>query len=100
MTASPVQRDERTVVVENVSYRRAYFVMAYGALAIVAYRALVFRDAMWDLMGLVVASGVVSLAYQSRQDVPQARKNFLVTVVVAVLTSLLMGLFYWRGLLG
>ncbi len=35
MKDQPVIRDERSTAVENASYRVAYMVMSYGALAIV-----------------------------------------------------------------
>ena len=36
-TAPSVQRDERTVAVENASYRWAYLFLSFGLLALVAY---------------------------------------------------------------
>ena len=99
MTSPSVQRDERTVYVENVSYRRAYLFLQYGTLLIVAYRAAVLRQASWDLMSLVVASGIVAVMYQSRQGLPDARYNLWVTLVAAVLCIVLMAAAYWSGLL-
>jgi hypothetical protein len=61
---SDVDRDERTLVVENESFRRAYHVMSFGLLAIVAYRSFASGEASWDLLALVVLGGVVAAAYQ------------------------------------
>ena len=59
MSPVSVQKDERTVFVENVSFRYAYYALSYGLLAIVVIRAAVWRESSWDLMALVVAGVVV-----------------------------------------
>jgi hypothetical protein len=64
MTSPAVHRDERTVAVENKSYRLAFHVFAYGLLAIVAYRSYAAHEAPWDLLALVVAGGFVAFLYQ------------------------------------
>jgi hypothetical protein len=99
MTSSPVQRDERTVFVENASYRRAYSFLSYGLLVIVMYRAWFYREASWDLMGLTVVGGIVALSYQSREDLPEARKDFLVSAVTSVVGFSMIAFAYWWGLL-
>src|SRR5689334_9066241 len=58
-----VQRDERTVAVENAGYHWAYLLLTVALLADVAYRGLVRREAAWDLMALVVGGGMVCTAY-------------------------------------
>jgi hypothetical protein len=59
-----VQRDERTIAVENASYRSAYLFLSYGILALVAYRSFVLHESGWDLLALVILGGVVTTAYQ------------------------------------
>lgn len=61
-----VDRDERTLVIENGGYRLAYMVLTYALLADVIFRALALRQAAWDLMGLVIAGGAVCTIYQAR----------------------------------
>lgn len=61
---APVDRDERTVAVENESYRRAYQVLSFGILVVVGYRSLLRGEAAWDLLSLVVLAGAVAAAYQ------------------------------------
>ena len=39
MPPTEIDRDERTVAVENAGYRLAYLVLTFGMLAAVAYRA-------------------------------------------------------------
>jgi hypothetical protein len=68
MSASQsVERDERTVVVENAGHRWAYLLVAYGLLIDVIYRAMVRHEAAWDLMALVIVGGAVCTMYQARQ---------------------------------
>ena len=60
MKPQPVIRDERSLAVENSSYRWAYFLLAFGLLVIVAYRGFVGHESNWDLLALVIMSGVVT----------------------------------------
>lgn len=83
MKGQSVSRDERTVVVENASYRWAYLVLSFGLLASVAYRGLVLRESNWDLLALVVLGGLVTTFYQGAQKV-LSRRWALVAVATAV----------------
>jgi hypothetical protein len=64
-----VERDERTVAVENASYRWAYLVLTYALLVDVMYRSLFRNDAAWDLMALVIGGGIFCSVYQARQKI-------------------------------
>jgi len=44
-----VERDERTVAVENASYRWAYLLLTYALLVDVMYRSLVRHEASPDI---------------------------------------------------
>ena len=57
-------RDEREVAVDLVADRLAGLVLAFGILLIVAWRAFTQDEASWDLLGLLVLSGVVATAYR------------------------------------
>jgi hypothetical protein len=59
-----ITRDEREMSIDRAADRLAYLVLAFGVLAIVAYRGLVLDEASWDLLLLVVATGFVGLAYR------------------------------------
>jgi hypothetical protein len=86
MSATPtVERDERTVAVENASYRWAYLFMSFGLLALVAYRSFVHHESPWDLMALVVLGGILSAAYQRFHKVLTVRwaATCLLTIVAA-----------------
>ena len=49
--ASGVVRDERTIAVEDASYRLAYGFISFALLLDVMYRSLVRREAPWELLG-------------------------------------------------
>jgi hypothetical protein len=57
-------RDEREEAVDRAADRLGYLVLAFGLLAIVAVRSFVGGEASWDLLGLVVVSGIVGAAYR------------------------------------
>ena len=67
MTTTSITHDERTVAVENASYRWGYLLLAFGLLLSTAYRSFVRAESSWDLLALVVLSGVVTTAFQWRR---------------------------------
>jgi hypothetical protein len=86
--ATPVERDERTVAVENAGYRLAYLFMSFGLLVLVAVRSFVNHESSWDLMLLVVLGGGVGTAYQGWHKV--LSKQWAFTSAVAVVAALVM----------
>jgi hypothetical protein len=62
-----ILRDERTVVVENASYKWACIFITFALFIDVAYRGLVRNEAAWDLMALACVPGIISTIYQARQ---------------------------------
>jgi hypothetical protein len=68
-TDESVKRDERTVAVENASFRVGFTFLLFALLADVMYRALFRNEAAWDLMGLVIVSSGLSTVYQARQKI-------------------------------
>lgn len=68
-----VERDERTISVENGSYRWGYLLLSYGLLLSTAYRGFVRQENSWDLLGLVVAGGVLTTMYQGRHQILSRR---------------------------
>jgi hypothetical protein len=80
-TSACIERDERTVAVENAGYRWAYLLLTFALLADVAYRGLARHEAAWDLMALVIGGGVVCTAYQARHRV--LGRRWLQTAVLA-----------------
>jgi hypothetical protein len=64
MTAPTVDRDERTVALENAGFRWSYLVLSFGLLAVVAFRSFSLGQSSWELLALVVMGGVVNAGYQ------------------------------------
>lgn len=95
MKDQSVIRDERTIAVENSSYRWAYLLLSFGLLAVVAYRSLLWRESNWDLMALVILCGLVTTLYQWSQRVLTRRWVFvsIATGLVAAVVAALIVLF-------
>jgi len=97
MSETPVTSDERTVAVGNASYRPAYIVVTFGMLVSVIVRALVLKEASWDLLGLVILGGGVAIFYQAKQRTLSGRwviegvliAGVAAAVGVAVLTAMM-----------
>ena len=96
MNDQPVIRDERTVVVENAGYRLAYTVLTFGLLISVVVRALVLRQASWDLLALVIVSSGIATFYQatrrtlSRRYVKEAAVIVLAGAVIGTVTVVIL----------
>jgi hypothetical protein len=91
-TSECVERDERTVAVENASYRWAYLALSYALLVDVMVRSFVRHEAAWDLMALVIAGGAVCSAYQARQKILAqgwVMKTLLAVCIAAVIAAIL-----------
>lgn len=94
-----VPHDERTISVENASYRVAYSVMSFGLLVSVIYRSLVLGDSAWDLLALAVLGGVVATFYQGSHQILNRRWAFvtlataLIAAVIAVFVVLAIAFF-------
>jgi hypothetical protein len=89
MMDQEVLRDERTEAVENASYRLAYCLLQFGVLICVAYRGFMFDQACWDLLGLVILTGWVAMAYQGAHQVLTWR--FTRATIAILLLSALIG---------
>ncbi len=86
-----LKRDERTLAVENAGYGWALNFILFALLIDIAFRGFFMKEAAWDLMGLVIATGLICPIYKFRnksQGLP-SRKTMLfrfagVLVAVAV----------------
>ena len=95
-TTSPAARDERTVAVENASYRWSYVFFTYALLTDVIYRSLFRHEAAWDLLALVIMGGAVCTAYQARQKALAhiwKKRGLLIAGIGAVIGALALVLF-------
>ncbi len=68
-TPECVERDERTVAVENASYRWAYLLLTYALLVDAMCRSLVRHEASWDLMA-------TDAWLPADEDTPQTQRGF------------------------
>jgi hypothetical protein len=89
-----VRRDERTVAIENASYRWGYLFVSFAVLLSSAYRGFVLKEASWDLFAIVVLGGVVTTAYQSRSRILTARW-VRASILVAALALAVAFIFGW-----
>ena len=96
MTGHDAVRDERTLTVENASYRWGYLFLAFGILLIVAYRGLVQQVASWDLLALVIVSGIVTSVYQGRYRVLSGRWAAVLLGVGIIAALLGAGIVFLR----
>ena len=64
-----VERDERTVAVENASYKWAFTFVSLALLVDVVYRGAVHSEAAWDLLALASLPAFVCVMYQARQKI-------------------------------
>lgn len=79
------EKDERTTFVENQSYRYGYLILNYGILIDIIYRSVRFKEASWDLFGLIFLSGLVTTAYQYRHKI--FSKNWVKSVLLLMLIA-------------
>lgn len=91
MNTATVDRDERTLAVENASYRWAYLFLSFGLLAIVAFRSFALHQSSWDLLAIVVLSGVVATAFRRRQHAftGGAAKSAMLAIIGGVIAAAL-----------
>jgi hypothetical protein len=95
-TEQRVKRDERTVAIENASYKWALIFVTFALLVDVAYRGAVRNEAAWDLMALVIVTSGVSTIYQARQKIwgrgwlwKMTLIGFVAAIVGAVIAAIL-----------
>jgi len=97
-THQSVKADERTVAVENASYRWAFTLITFALFIDVACRAWFRNEAAWDLMALAIVGGVVSTIYQARQKT-MAGWAAVVMVCAAVVVGAYIAALYQFHLL-
>jgi hypothetical protein len=95
MSTTPLlHRDERTIAVENASYRWAYLWMSFGLLGLVSYRSFVHHESAWDMLGLIVLGGVLSTAYQGYHGV-LTRQWAIACLVTVAMSGVLAAVIAW-----
>lgn len=91
MKDETVIRDERTIMIENASYRWGYLFVTYGLLVIITLRAFFQNQTNWDLMALVVISGLIATAYQGVHHIFTRRWVYLFAAMM-VLSAVVAGM--------
>jgi hypothetical protein len=90
----PAHRDERTLVIENASYRLAFLFLSYGLLVLAAYRRYVHQERPWDLLLLVVLGGGLATAYQGFHRV-LSKRWATISLVAAILAAGFAAVLIW-----
>ena len=93
----PVVRDERTLVVENASYRLAYQVVTFGLLLDVAFRAFALKQSNWDLFALVILGGLVTTVYQGANKVLTRRWAMTAVLIMAAAATVAAAIVLLRA---
>jgi hypothetical protein len=86
MKNNDIIKDERTIAVENSSYRWAYIVLSFGLLLDVAYRGWMKNESSWDLLALIILSGLITTLYQAGKKIV-TRRWILWAVVTALIAA-------------
>ena len=92
--SSLISRDEREESIDLAADRLSFLVVAYGALAVAAYRSFVLHEVAWDLLALVVVGGAAGLVYRLRAGAATRRWSYvlLATVGTAAVAAALIAL--------
>lgn len=81
-------KDERAILVEKSSYALAYTLITYAILLDVIYRAIVLKQATWDLLGIVILGGLAATLYQTRYKI--ANRSWVKAIALSVLAGLII----------
>ncbi len=100
-TIPSAESDERTVAVENASYRWGWLLLYVGVLFAACYRIYVRQEAAIDLLVLATGSVAFCTLYQIRQKAlthARYKKMLRIGLVFGVLGAILGLILCWyRG---
>lgn len=94
MKEQEILRDERTVAVENASYRLAYIGISFGVLLSVIYRGFVLNQSSWDLLALVILSSGIATLYQGQHKIWD-RRMLLPALALMASSAIVAALLVW-----
>ncbi len=102
MSATPeVESDERTVAVENASYRWGWLLLYLAVLFDGCYRVYVRQEAPIDLLLLAIGSGAFCTLYQAHQKVlthGRSKKMLRIALIFGALGAIWALILGWyRG---
>jgi hypothetical protein len=92
-THQTVTRDERTVAVENVSSRWGFTFLLFALLVDVAYRGVVYHEAAWDLMALVIVSSGFLTIYGAQQKTLPTRTAVLGVCLAGLAAAMIAAMY-------
>ncbi|KGP75366.1 hypothetical protein JT05_11075 [Desulfosporosinus sp. Tol-M] len=92
MSEKMVEKDERTTFIENISYKFGYIFITFALLLDVVYRSFMQNETPWDLLLLVIVSGLVISLYQYKQKIFGKTwiKTFIYVFAVAFIISFIV----------
>ena len=91
-------RDERESAIDLAADRLAVIVLSFGILVIVAWRSSFDHEASWDLLGLLVLSGVAGTGYRFSKRAGSGRLVSVMAVAAAVGAVVAIGIgLYLQG---
>lgn len=78
-------KDERGILVEKSSYALAYVLTTYAILVDVIYRAVILKQATWDLLGIVILGGLAATLYQTRYKI--TNRGWVKAIALSILAG-------------
>lgn len=90
-----LHRDERETIVDHAADRLSYLVLAFGLLGVAAWRSFA-GEPTWDLLGLVVLSGLAGLTYRWRMGV--VTRSWATVAVIAAVAAAVVALVMATGI--
>jgi hypothetical protein len=85
-TQRPLNADERSAIMMRGN-TWAYNFLLFALLIDVVYQSLLWHEAAWDLLALLIASGLVSVVYAVRHKVLVLNRNFVMVMSLVALLS-------------
>lgn len=87
-----ISRDEREQAVDLAADRLAVVVLSFGILAIVAWRAFADSEASWDLLGLLILSGIIGTGYRFGKHATSVRliSVMALAAVIALVVAIVL----------
>lgn len=87
MIIKKIEKDERTIFIENKSSKYGYNILTFGILIDIMYRAIRFNQTSWDLFLLLELTGAVVILYQYKAKIftENWKKSVLFLIIFAAI---------------
>ena len=97
-----VERDERTVAVENASYKWAFTFLCCALIIDMLYRCIFRHEFVWDFLAMLMVAGGICEWYQDRRKArSQSRRARVERVLIicggAVFGLIALAIMFWFG---